>query len=208
MTLRIHSMYGIWVFDTLFLIMHSLMTSMLYVSKFHNFREYISAFFSLLSLSASTLTLFAEGSFERTKVPMEYIITEVLFGYILQLPHPPQVVVYYSSIFIELCKSNPAVYPQIVSNCLFFPLLFSPPSFLFLPPSIPLSLSLSLSLSSSSSSSSVPSYLSFPSLPPALPPSTLCPFLFPNSSLLLPRVLPYIFIKSSLHLILFLPPFL
>ena len=65
--------------------------------------------------SASALTAFADSAFERNKLPAEYIITEVLFGYILQLPHPQQVVIYYSSVFIELCKSNPAVYPQIVS---------------------------------------------------------------------------------------------
>ncbi len=40
---------------------------------------------------------------------------QVLFGHLLQLPNPPQVFLFYSSLFIELNKLNPAAYPLIVS---------------------------------------------------------------------------------------------
>ena len=42
---------------------------------------------------------------------------QVLFSYLFQLPSPPQVSICYGSIFIELCKTDPATYPQIVSSC-------------------------------------------------------------------------------------------
>lgn len=48
-------------------------------------------------------------------MPMSYIIVEVLFGFLLQLPSPPQVPIYYFSVFIELCKIDPGSYPRIVS---------------------------------------------------------------------------------------------
>lgn len=48
-------------------------------------------------------------------MPMSYIIVEVLFGFLLQLPSPPQVPICYASIFIELCKLEPGSYPRIVS---------------------------------------------------------------------------------------------
>lgn len=54
------------------------------------------------------------GFVKKIKLTMEYIITEVLFGYILQLPSSPQVMVYYGSLFIELCKSLPSTFPQIL----------------------------------------------------------------------------------------------
>ena len=106
------------------------------------FERFISqySFVSLYKSSAAALTAFAESAFERNKLPAEYIITEVLFGYILQLPHPQQVVIYYSSVFIELCKSNPAVYPQIVSS---------------------LSLSLSLSLSTNPTEMATKIYVAY-----------------------------------------------
>jgi hypothetical protein len=69
--------------------------------------------------SASALITLTERVAERNLTPMSYIIVEVLFGFILQLPSPPQVPIYYASVFIELCKSNPDIYPRIVSWLLF-----------------------------------------------------------------------------------------
>lgn len=53
-------------------------------------------------------------------MPMSYIIVEVLFGFLLQLPSAAQVPIYYSSVLIELGKIDPGGYPRIVSlssNC-------------------------------------------------------------------------------------------
>lgn len=58
---------------------------------------------------------------------MAYIIVEMLFGFLLRLPSPPCVPVYYSSVFIELCKIDPGSYPRIVS----LPQLTLPPCCIF-----------------------------------------------------------------------------
>ncbi|KAL5482194.1 hypothetical protein EMCRGX_G022489 [Ephydatia muelleri] len=54
------------------------------------------------------------GFVKKIHLTMEYIITEVLFGYIFQLPCPPQVMICYGSLFIELCKSSPNTFPQLL----------------------------------------------------------------------------------------------
>ena len=67
--------------------------------------------------SAKALITFTERVVEMNVLaPMNYIIVEVLFGFLLQLPSPPQVPVYYSSVFIELSKIDPGSYPRIVST--------------------------------------------------------------------------------------------
>ena len=70
-----------------------------------------------LTHSATALMGFSETARERLRLSADYVITEVLFAHMLHLPRPPQVLVYYSAVLIELCKSNPAVYPQLVSGC-------------------------------------------------------------------------------------------
>ena len=65
--------------------------------------------------SASALVGFSETCQERLGVCGDYVIVEVLFGHMLRLPRPPQVLIYYSSVLIEMCKNNPAVYPQLVT---------------------------------------------------------------------------------------------
>ena len=68
-----------------------------------------------LPCSATALMILTERVSERNLMPMSYIIVEVVFGLMLRLPSPPQVPVYYSSLFIELCKIDPGSYPRIVS---------------------------------------------------------------------------------------------
>ncbi len=65
--------------------------------------------------SASALVGFSDTCRERLLVCGDYVIVEVLFGHMLRLPGSPQVLIYYSSVLIEMCKSNPAVYPQLVT---------------------------------------------------------------------------------------------
>ncbi len=68
------------------------------------------------SHSASALLAFSESCRERGKIAGDYIIVETVFGHIMTLPRPPQVLIYYSSVLIEMCKSRLAVYPQLVSD--------------------------------------------------------------------------------------------
>lgn len=63
----------------------------------------------------TALLVFAKGV-DRIRLPGEYIITEVLFGLLFQLPTPPQLPVCYGSLFIELCKADPATFPQILTQ--------------------------------------------------------------------------------------------
>jgi nuclear cap-binding protein subunit 1 len=63
----------------------------------------------------SALLVFAKGV-DRIRLPAEYVITEVLFGLLFKLPSPPQVPVCYGSLLIELCKADPATFPQILTQ--------------------------------------------------------------------------------------------
>ncbi len=70
----------------------------------------------LVDSSANALKTLTKRVSERNLMPMDYVIVEVVFGVLLQLPSPPQVLVYYSALLIELCKMEPTSYPRIVSS--------------------------------------------------------------------------------------------
>lgn len=47
------------------------------------------------------------------RVPVEYMVVEILFGELFRLPTPEYLEICYGSILIELCKSQPAMMPQV-----------------------------------------------------------------------------------------------
>lgn len=49
------------------------------------------------------------------KVPLDFIIIEVIFGELFRLPKNYQLEVCYGSILLDLCKLNPSTFPQAVS---------------------------------------------------------------------------------------------
>ncbi len=50
----------------------------------------------------------------KNKIPLEYMIVEVMFGEIFRLPNPEFIEICYGSILIELCKLQPSTMPQVI----------------------------------------------------------------------------------------------
>ena len=60
--------------------------------------------------SASNLLLFPG----KQRIPLEYMIVEVVFSELFGLPKTKFIEVYYGSLFLELCKLQPSTIPQVV----------------------------------------------------------------------------------------------
>jgi len=52
----------------------------------------------------------------KSKVAIEYIIIEVLFGSMFRLPEPEHLFLFYGSLIIELCKLGPSTMPGVVAQ--------------------------------------------------------------------------------------------
>merc|ERR1712071_445869 len=53
---------------------------------------------------------------QRNKIPVEYMIVEVLFSELFQMPSPRYLEISYGCTLIELCKLNPGTMPQVLAQ--------------------------------------------------------------------------------------------
>lgn len=50
------------------------------------------------------------------RVPLEYMVVEVIFGELFRLPTPEYLEICYGSVLIELCRKSPAIIPQVLAQ--------------------------------------------------------------------------------------------
>lgn len=70
--------------------------------------------FSFFPCSASALLSYSNLSMT-SKIPLEYIIIEVMLGELFNLPKMAHPEICYGSILLDLCKLQPSTFPQAVS---------------------------------------------------------------------------------------------
>ena len=76
------------------------------------FRFLFSLFTFCLHFSAAQLLSYPL----KNKIPLEYMIVEVMFGELFRLPNPDFIELAYGSILIELCKLQPSTMPQVLAQ--------------------------------------------------------------------------------------------
>jgi nuclear cap-binding protein subunit 1 len=52
----------------------------------------------------------------KTKLPVNYMLVEAIFGDLFQLPVPPHINIMYGALLLELCKLNPSTLPVVLAQ--------------------------------------------------------------------------------------------
>ena len=80
------------------------------ISSFEVFFQFSVLWENIIFSSAAQLLSYPL----KNKIPLEYMIVEVMFGEIFRLPNPEFIEICYGSVLIELCKLQPSTMPQVM----------------------------------------------------------------------------------------------
>lgn len=80
--------------------------------------ENIQFIINQYNFNRKTCAYILAGIQNKQKLPLEYMIIEVILANLFALPKSTHLEIFYGSLMLELCKINPQVYPIVLSHAI------------------------------------------------------------------------------------------